>query len=97
MPSLAQVPLASCTEAAFDTALATVQGSGNGTITFNCGGAATINFSSSKIIVNNATVTFDGGNQITLSGVNTVRHFYVDTSATLTVKDITLANGYDNT
>jgi hypothetical protein len=38
---------ASCTEAAFDAALSTVQG-GSGTITFNCGGAATLLFTSGK-------------------------------------------------
>ena len=87
---------ASCTEAAFNTALATVQGSVSGTITFNCGGAATILFSGSKIITN-ANVTIDGVNTITLNGGNTVRHFYVDSNATLTVKNIILKNGYDNT
>jgi predicted outer membrane repeat protein len=88
--------LASCTETAFNTALATVQASGSGTITFNCGGAKTIVFTGSKIITN-ANVTIDGGNNITLSGANTVRHFYIDTNASLTVKNITLRYGFDNT
>lgn len=86
---------ASCTEDAFNTALNSVQASGGGTITFNCGGPATITFTGGKII-SAANVIIDGGSQITLSGVNTVRHFYVDTNATLSVKNITLSNGYDN-
>ena len=86
---------ASCTEANFAAALNTVQISG--TITFNCGGTAAISLSASKIIASGSAVTIDGGNQITLSGVNTVRHFYVESNASLTVKNIILANGFDNT
>lgn len=86
----------SCTEAAFNTALSTVQSSGSGTITFNCGGATTIIFTASKII-SNAAVTINGGNSITLSGGNMVRPFYVDSNATLTLQNITLTNGLDNT
>jgi predicted outer membrane repeat protein len=87
---------ASCTEAAFNTALSTVQSSGSGTITFNCGGATTIIFTASKIITN-AAVTINGGNSITLSGGNSIRPFYVDSNATLTLQNITLTNGLDNT
>ncbi len=86
----------SCTEAAFNTALSTVQSSGSGTITFNCGGATTIIFTASKII-SNAAVTINGGNSITLSGGNMVRPFYVDSNATLTLQNITLTNSLDNT
>ena len=53
-------------------------------------------FTGSKIITN-ANITIDGGNTVTLNGGNTVRHFYVDSNATLTVKNIILKNGYDNT
>jgi predicted outer membrane repeat protein len=87
---------ASCTEAAFNTALAAVQASSGGTITFNCGGAVTIAFTSGKII-SNANVTINGGNNLTLSGVNAVRHFYVESNAHLTLQNITLTNGFDNT
>lgn len=87
--------VASCTEAAFNAALATVQASSSGTITFNCGGAATITFTSGKIITK--AVTINGGGNITLHGGNVVRHFYVDTPAALTLQNITLGNGYDNT
>lgn len=83
---------ASCTEANFDTALATVQGSGSGTITFNCGGATSIIFTAGKIITN-ADVTINGGGNITLSGGNAIRPFYVDSNATLTLQNITVSNG----
>jgi hypothetical protein len=45
---------ASCTEAAFNGALSIVQSSGSGTITFNCGGPATILFSIEKYVYNSA-------------------------------------------
>jgi hypothetical protein len=55
-----------CTEAAFDAALATVEGSRGGTITFACGGSSAIIFSGPKYIL--STVTIDGGGLVTLSG-----------------------------
>lgn len=87
--------VASCTEAAFNAALATVQASSSGTITFNCGGAATITLTSGKVITK--AVTINGGGNITLNGGDAVRHFYVDIPAGLTLQNITLRNGYDNT
>lgn len=87
---------ASCTEAAFDNALATVQSSMGGTITFDCAGAAIIIFTGGKIITNSSLI-IDGGSQIILSGGNVVRHFYVENNAALTIKNITLQNGFDNT
>lgn len=85
-----------CTEAAFNTALTTVQNSGSGTITFNCGGPATIIFTTGKVI-SNADVTINGGSTITLSGGNLIRPFYVDSNGTLTLQNITVSNGLDNT
>jgi len=85
---------ASCTESAFNGALSIVQSSGSGTITFNCGGPATILFSIEKYIYNSA-VTIDGGNKITLSGSNSTRLFYV-IAGSLTLKDITISNGFAN-
>jgi len=87
---------ASCTEEEFDNKLATVLASGSGTLTFNCGGAATINFDTGKVITG-GTFTIDGGDQITLSGVSKVRHFYIVAEADFTLKNITLTNGFDNT
>lgn len=83
---------ASCTEGAFNTALATAN-TGGGTITFNCGAAVTtINFNSAKSILTE-DVTIDGGNLIILAGKAGVRHFIVNGGLTFTLKDITLQNG----
>lgn len=86
---------ASCTETAFDTAIATAN-SGGGTITFDCGGEATISLTSQKIInASDATVTIDGNNQITLDGANRTRIFRVANGGetSLTLRNITLTNG----
>jgi len=85
----------SCTEEEFDTKLATVLANGNGTLTFNCGGAATITFMSEKSIT--AAITIDGGGNITLSGGNTTRLFAAVGGATLNLVNITLQNGFNGT
>ena len=54
-----------CTEGALDSALA-----GGGTVTFNCGGDATVTVTSTKTI--SADTTIDGGSLITISGGNSV-------------------------
>lgn len=78
----------SCTETAFDTALA-----GFGAVTFNCGAApVTITFTSQKVITGNTTI--DGGGLITLSGGNATRLFSVGNGISLSVEDIVLADGY---
>lgn len=82
----------SCAEGNFDTALTNAKNSGGGTITFNCGGAVSIVFTAGKVITN-AEVTINGGGNITLSGGNTIRPFYVDSNATLTLQNITISNG----
>src|SRR5438876_4157558 len=56
---------ASCTEAALDACLPGV-GSFDGTVTFACGGAATITITSLNDI--SADTMIDGGNVITISG-----------------------------
>ncbi len=62
---------ASCTEAAFEAALA-VASSGGGVVTFNCGpNPHTITFTSTKNLP--ADVTLDGGGLLTLSGNGAVR------------------------
>lgn len=83
----------SCTEATFDTALSAVQSSGGGTITFNCGGAVTIPFSSQKIITVQ-DVTLAGAGEITLSGNDVSRLFYIQTTGRLVLQEITLTDGY---
>ena len=82
----------SCTEAAFDAALATVLASGDGVVSFNCGGPATIVFTSQKQIVNTNFLLIDGGGEMTLSGGNAIRLFYV-ANANLDILNITLTHG----
>jgi len=55
---------ASCTEAALNACLPG-GGSFNGTVTFNCGGAATVTVTSTKTI--SADTAIDGGSLITIS------------------------------
>ncbi len=93
---------ASCTEAAFDVALNAALGAGTATITFRCGGPATIAFGAEKRIetVNGRApdITIDGGGQVTLSGGDTVSLFTVygsgDIPATLRLRNVTLTGGY---
>jgi predicted outer membrane repeat protein len=80
-----------CTQAEFDAALDSVQGSGGGTITFACGGPATITFTNQKRI--NVAVAIAGGNNVTLSGGDTTRLFNITSGASLTLQQITLTNG----
>ncbi len=83
---------ASCTEAAFNRALTTVN-AGGGTITFNCGAAAhTITLTTMKVM-NLANVTINGNNLITLDGSLGVRHFFVGNGVTLILQKIKLRNG----
>lgn len=82
-----------CDEAAFDSALATVQGSGGGTITFNCGAAPFFILLSGQKTISSA-VTINGGNWAVLSGQNATRLFVVNNGAALTLRNITIRNGY---
>jgi predicted outer membrane repeat protein len=77
--------LASCTEAAFDTAL-----TGGGAVSFNCGGPATIDITFYKQIASDTTI--DGGGVITLSAHNAA-FFQVFFGKSLALANITLANG----
>src|SRR5438034_11755864 len=65
---------ASCSEAALNACLPG-GGSFDGTVTFACGGAATITVTSTKTI--SANTTIDGGSVITISGGGTVGVFFV--------------------
>jgi hypothetical protein len=76
----------SCTEAALDAALV-----GGGTVTFKCGGAATITVTSTKTI--SADTTIDGGSLITISGGNSVGVFSVNDGVNFTVQNLIIANG----
>ena len=81
---------ASCTESALNACLPG-GGSFDGTVTFNCGGAATITVTSTKTI--SADTTIDGGSLITISGGNSVGVFSVNTGVKFTVQNLTIANG----
>lgn len=83
---------APCGEAEFDAALAVVQSSGGGTITFDCDGAATITFTAQKEIT--SEVRIDGAGQITLSGGDATRHFWVYPGGRLSLERIVLADGH---
>ncbi len=74
---------ASCTEAALSAALTTA-----GTVTFDCGGPATIALSS-KLTVG-PPVTIDGGGVITISGELRTRIFEIGTTSALTLTNLVL-------
>jgi len=78
---------ASCTEAAFDTAL-----TGGGLVTFNCGpNPHTIGLSAYKQISEDTEI--DGGGLITLSGNSNTNHFQVFSATNLTLRNMSLRNG----
>jgi predicted outer membrane repeat protein len=84
---------ASCTDAALNACL---PGGSNfdGIVTFNCGGAKTIDISTStgtKTI--SADTTIDGGGLVTISGGNSVGVFHVNPGIAFTVRNLTIANG----
>ena len=81
---------ASCVQSALNACLPG-GGSFDGTVTFNCGGAATITVTSTKTISTDTTI--DGGSLITISGGNSVSVFSVNTGVTFTVQNLTIANG----
>src|SRR5262245_4142175 len=81
---------ASCTEAPLDACLPG-GASFDGAVTFDCGDTATIVVTSTKTI--SADTTIDGGGMTTISGGRTVRVFWVNSGVTLTVQELTVANG----
>ena len=85
----------SCNEAAFTAAMSSIRLSG-GSVTFNCGGPATINLTSEKLLYNpgnqGAVYTIDGGGLITLNGQGVTRHI-LHLSGTLNVSNITFTGG----
>jgi len=76
-----------CNYAGFSSVLATVDGSGGGTITFNCG-TATITFAGYKQISN--AVVIDGGGTITFDGGGNSGFFQSSFGSTLVLKRLTL-------
>ena len=85
---------ASCTESAFEAAIAA-----GGVVTFNCGPSPyKLVLSSTKSITQDTVI--DGGNLVTLDGGGQVRQLLLNnnnfdaTTPTLTLQNITLANGH---
>jgi hypothetical protein len=85
---------ASCTESAFEAAIAA-----GGVVTFDCGPSAyKLVLSSTKSITQDTVI--DGGNLVTLDGGGQVRQLLLNngnfdaTTPTLTLQNITLANGH---
>lgn len=79
-----------CNEAGFSSVLAAVDGSGGGTLTFQCG-TATIPITSYKRIA--SAVTIDGGGTITLDGGNASPLMQVFASANVTLRGMVLRRG----
>ena len=79
---------ASCTGFAFTVAV-----TAGGLITFNCGPAPVIIFVPGTETINVDTV-LDGGSKVTLDGSGSVQMFSVPLGHSLTVRNITLSNGY---
>lgn len=79
-----------CDETGFTNALAAVDASGGGTVSFACG-TATIVISNYKEIAN--SVTIDGGGTITLDGNNASAFFQVFSSANATLRRLKLKRG----
>jgi hypothetical protein len=78
---------ASCSEGALNAAL-----SGGGTLTFDCGDAATIAITSVKTI--DADTVIQGGNRVTISGSNAVQVFRVEVGVHLELDGVTIADGF---
>jgi predicted outer membrane repeat protein len=82
-----------CSEAELNDALNTVQTTGGGTITFDCGNAPFyLYFNNPKTI--SATVTIDGQNLAVLSGQNVTRLFVVNVGGSLSLQNLTVSNGH---
>ncbi|GIK56224.1 MAG: calcium-binding protein [Chloroflexi bacterium] len=79
----------SCTQSALAAAL-----NGGGLVTFNCGGAHTMTLTGQQTITVNTTI--DGAGLITLSGGGSTRIFNIQNGATVTIRNLTIANGYSS-
>ena len=90
MATNAVVAPPNCNQAGFDAALAAVDGSGGGVLTFNCG-TATITFTGYKQIAH--SVTIDGGGTVTLDGGNTTPLFQFFGSSVVTLRRLTVQHG----
>jgi predicted outer membrane repeat protein len=83
----------SCTEAALNACLPGGE-SFDGTVTFNCGGSATITVTATKSI--SSATSIDGGGLVTISGNNSVGVFLVSSGIDFSVQNLAIANGKGN-
>ena len=84
---------ASCTEEALQAAVGRINDEdGGGTLTFDCGGAHTIELTSSVYLSSDAIV--DGNGEITLSGGNSVRVIELDHYLSFVLQRITIRDGF---
>ncbi len=65
----------------------------NDTITFSVSGTITLGSQLPYIVSGQGTLTINGGSAVTISGNNAVRVFYVGSGASLTLQNLTVANG----
>ena len=84
-----------CRETEFNTALNTVQSTGGGTVSFNCGASPVIIIVTGVKTISNDT-TIDGGGLVALSGGNVTRVLDVNAGVTLTLNNLTVQNAFSN-
>lgn len=85
VPVWAAGVVTNCTEASLRAAM-----TGGGTVTFACDGTITL----ASTISNSANTALDAcGHQITISGNNAVRVLYVNSNVSLTLANLTIADG----
>jgi hypothetical protein len=84
-PAQAGGVVTSCTESSLRAAMA-----GGGTVTFACDGSITLG----STLTNETDIVFDGsGHQVTISGGNVVRVFFLGPHITLSLVNLTIAKG----
>ncbi len=84
-----------CDETEFDAALATVQGTGGGTLMIDCPSSTVFNFTAEKQIATAVTIVNIGNpsSGATFDAGGTSRHFVVQPAASLALEDVILRNG----
>jgi RHS repeat-associated protein len=85
--------ITNCTEAGLDAALAL-----GGSITFSCGGPTTIPFTSTKVISQATNIDgANGGSPVEFSGGGAVRLFRIEANVDVTLANLVLRDGHDET
>ncbi len=85
------ITVSTCTATSLDSALATAQASSGNTISFACSGDIVLD----QTLTITTTLTIDGSGQaVTLDGNNALTVLRVNGRVTLTLTDLTIANGF---